>query len=225
MADFNTHLLGGVLVGGAFSTISYISMDLNIIQSYAVFIMGVLGGLLPDLDSDTGKPLEIISAAVSILVPALLLSNIAKQYTISAEFLIGYFTICYFIINYILCELLKRITIHRGIMHSIPFSFLAAQIAYLLFKPSGVTLATMTSCVVFFGCLIHLILDEFHSFYLKFGFIPMLKRSSGTALKFFSNNLLANLIIYSSVFAMMLLIAPELKLFIGQQDIMKIFIN
>ena len=225
MADFNTHLLGGVLVGGAFSTIAFISMDLNFIQSYAVFTMGVLGGLLPDLDSDTGKPLEIISAAVSVLVPALLLSNIAKQYTISPEFLISYFTVCYFIINYVFCELLKRITIHRGIMHSIPFSFLAAQIAYLLFKPSGLTLATMISCVVFFGCLIHLILDEFHSFYLKFGFIPMLKRSSGTALKLFSNNLLANVVIYGSIFGVMLLIAPELRLFIWQQDIMKLFIN
>jgi len=199
MAGFRTHVLGGVLVGASFSAISFISTGLDIIQSYAVFTMGLLGGILPDLDSDSGKPLDIISGAISVLLPALWLTNIINEYSISAEFLIGYFTLSYFIINYIVCELLKKVTIHRGIMHSIPFSLLAAQIAYLLFKPSGLLLSTMAAGAMFCGCLIHLILDELNSFYLKFGFIPMLKKSSGTALKLFSDNVWINFFIYSLV--------------------------
>lgn len=201
MADFKTHAAGGIAVGGAFSVTSLISFGLDPVQSFAVFTMGLFGGILPDLDSDSGKPLALISGMISVLVPALLLSKISVANTVSAEFLISYFACCYFIINYVICELIKKMTMHRGIMHSIPFSFLAAEIAYLLFNTSGQIMATMAALAIFCGCLIHLILDELNAFYFKFGFIPMLKKSSGTALKLYSKGFFANFFIYSLVFA------------------------
>ena len=178
MADFKTHVAGGVLVGGTFSALSFISFEMNIVQSFAVFTLGLLGGILPDLDSDSGKPLSLISGMLSVLFPALLLSQIPTQQYSSPEFLISYFTFCYLVINYIICELIKKMTIHRGIMHSIPFSFLCAEITYLLFDSADKNMSTMAASAVFFGCFIHLILDELHAIYFKFGFIPMLKKSS-----------------------------------------------
>ena len=38
-------------------------------------------------------------------------------------------------------------------------------------------MATVVAIATFVGCLTHLILDELNAFYLKFGFIPMLKNS------------------------------------------------
>ncbi|MCU7835836.1 MAG: metal-dependent hydrolase [gamma proteobacterium symbiont of Taylorina sp.] len=202
MADFKAHLVGGVVVGSVFSAISLISFGLNIVQSFAIFTMGLLGGILPDLDSDSGKPLALISGSVSVLIPALLLSKINTISAInstSPEFLISYFTLCYLIINYVICELIKKMTKHRGIMHSIPFSFFSAEMVYLLFSSSGKQIATMAALTIFFGCLIHLILDELNAFYFKFGFIPILNKSSGTALKLYSQDLWANFFMFCLV--------------------------
>ncbi len=201
MADFKTHLTGGIVVGATFSAISFVSFEMNIIQSFAVFTMGLLGGILPDLDSDSGKPLALISGMLSVLFPALLLSQISSETSFTPELLISYFAFCYFVINYIFCELIKKMTKHRGIMHSIPFAFLCAEIAYLLFYPSGQNMTTMAALSVFFGCIIHLILDELNAFYFKFGFIPMLNKSSGTALKLYSKDIFSNVIILTSLTA------------------------
>ena len=97
-------------------------------------------------------------------------------------------------------------TIHRGIMHSIPFSFLCAEITYLLFDSADKNMSTMAASAVFFGCFIHLILDELHAIYFKFGFIPMLKKSSGTALKLYTNGFTANFMMFSSLVFMTALI-------------------
>jgi len=206
MADFKTHLTGGIVVGATFSAISFISFEMNIIQSFAVFTMGLLGGILPDLDSDSGKPIALISGMLSVLFPALLLTQISYETSFTPEFLISYFAFSYFVINYIFCELIKKMTKHRGIMHSIPFSFLCAEIAYLLFYPSGQNMTTMAALSIFFGCIIHLILDELNAFYFKFGFIPMLKKSSGTALKLYSKDIFPNFMIFSFVLLMTIII-------------------
>ena len=149
MADFKTHVVGGVIVGGGFSTVGYLSFGLDPIQSFAIFTMGLLGGIIPDLDSDSGKPLALISGSLSVLVPALLLSKLSTVDARSPEFLISYFAFSYFILNYIVCELIKKMTIHRGIMHSIPFAFLTAEVIYLLFTSSGQEMATLAALAIF----------------------------------------------------------------------------
>ena len=199
MAEFKTHLAGGMLTGAAASAISFISFDLNIVQAFSVFIMGSLGGILPDLDSDSGKPLTLLFGTISVLLPALLLNKVVNQASISSEFLVSYFVCCYFVINLLICELIKKMTVHRGIMHSISFAILSGEIGYLLFVSSGHNMATIIGLSTFVGCLVHLVLDELNSFSLKFGFIPGLKQSSGTALKLKSANNLANIFVYSLI--------------------------
>lgn len=199
MAEFKTHLTGGVVTGLGISTIGLISFDLSIIQAFSVFVMGSIGGILPDLDSDTGKPLTLLFGIMSVLIPALLLNKAVDSTSISPEFLVSYFVCCYFVINSLICELIKKMTVHRGIMHSIPFAVLSGEISYLLFVSSGRDIATIIGLSVFAGCLIHLILDELNSFSLKFGFIPKLKQSSGTALKMKSPIMWVNLLVYGLV--------------------------
>ncbi len=81
-------------------------------------------------------------------------------------------------------------------MHSIPFAVLCGEIGYLLFVNSGTSMAVFAGGAVFLGCIIHLILDELNSITLKYFILPVIKRSSGTALKLWSDSLLPNLIIY-----------------------------
>lgn len=199
MAAFKTHLSGGIVTGGGASTIGLLSFDLTIVQAFSVFVMGTIGGILPDLDSDSGKPLTLLFGTISVLFPALLLNKVVNSTSISPEFLVSYFVCCYFVINSMICELIKKMTVHRGIMHSIPFAVLSGEIGYFLFASSGHNIATIIGLSVFVGCLVHLILDELNSFSLKFGFIPSLKQSSGTALKIKSSSGWVNLLVYGLI--------------------------
>lgn len=201
MSGFKTHLAGGVVSGAGVAALSLILYDFNTIQASLVFIMGTFGGILPDLDSDSGKPLGLIFGLLSVLIPTLLLLRIAGTKTTSPEFLVCYFVGGYLIINYLICGLFKKLTIHRGIMHSIPFAVLSGEIGYLLFSSSGSNLARMVGISVFAGCMVHLILDELNSLSFKFGLIPVLKSSSGTAFKLKSDNLLVTLFVYSLIFS------------------------
>ena len=196
MAEFKVHLVGGIVAGVGMSVAGHFMAGLAPLQAGAVFVAGSVGGLLPDLDSDTGKPLTFLFHLVSVLIPSLLLVRAVQIGGDSPEFLVCYFTGSYLFINYIVCAIVKRVTIHRGMMHSIPFVFVCAGIAYLLFEPSGTQVAVIAGLAVLLGCLVHLVLDEITSFKLKFGFIPVPKRSSGSAFKFKSDSLFATLFIY-----------------------------
>jgi membrane-bound metal-dependent hydrolase YbcI (DUF457 family) len=196
MAEFKVHLAGGVAAGAGMSAVGHFMAGLTPLQAGAVFVVGSVGGLLPDLDSDTGKPLAFLFHLVSVLIPSLLFVRAVQIGGDSPEFLVCYFTASYLFINYVVCAIVKRVTVHRGMMHSIPFVFVCAGVAYILFKPSGTEVAVIASLAVILGCLVHLVLDEVTSFKLKFGFIPVPKRSSGSAFKFKSDSLFATLFIY-----------------------------
>jgi membrane-bound metal-dependent hydrolase YbcI (DUF457 family) len=199
MAGFKTHLAAGMASGAGLSLIGYAFKGLSLMQAGAIFVVGSAGGLLPDLDSDTGKPLTFLSQLISILLPSLLFMNIARRFGHSPEFLICYFTLSYLFINYVVCAVVKRLTVHRGILHSVPFALLCGGIGYLLFQPSGRGLAILAGMAIFTGCLVHLLLDEISSFDLKLGLIPFPKRSIGTAFKFKCESIRATTLIYLAV--------------------------
>jgi len=196
MAGFKTHMAGGILSGVSISLLGFFGKGLNLTQAIAIFIMGSVAGLLPDLDSDTGKPLTLLFQIVSILIPSILFLKAAQYWERSIEFIICYFTISYLVIYYIVCSIIKKLTVHRGMMHSIPFAFLCGGLGYLLFIHSGKQLALLVGIAVFSGCMVHLLLDELASATLKYGFIPALKKSSGTSLKLKSDSFGTTLIFY-----------------------------
>ncbi|MBW2709065.1 MAG: metal-dependent hydrolase [Deltaproteobacteria bacterium] len=196
MAGFKTHLAGGIASGTGLSLIGYSVAGLSLMQTGAIFVVGSVAGLLPDLDSDTGKPLTFLFQLVSILVPSLLFTRVTQRFGNAPEFLICYFTLSYLFINYMICGVIKKVTVHRGILHSLPFALLCGGIGYLLFKSSGKDMALLAGSAVLAGCVIHLLLDEINSFELKLGFIPFPKRSRGTALKLVSGSIPATVFVY-----------------------------
>ncbi len=199
MAGFKTHLVGGVLTAAAVSSLGLTTKVLTLTQGGAVFLVGIVGGLLPDLDSDTGKPLALLFQIISVLIPSTLFFTVAQYGGNSAEFLLCYFAVSYLFIHYVVCHFVKKMTVHRGMMHSLPFAVLCGGLGYLLFVPSSKDVAFFAGIAVFLGSLLHLFLDEMGSFTLKFGFIPAVKKSGGSALKVISNSLGATLVCYGLV--------------------------
>jgi membrane-bound metal-dependent hydrolase YbcI (DUF457 family) len=200
MAGFKTHLLGGMAGGGVLALSGYFQGHVNLKETGAVAVLGTLGGLLPDLDSDTGKPLKLLFQLLSILVPMSFYYLFKEFFTGEVTTTLLFFVISYLAIQYLLCPLIKKLTVHRGIMHSIPFALLCGQVTFLLFLKIPHRVAFYYAAAVFLGAMIHLILDEYYAISFK-GFVPQLGRFSGTALAFYSSSLMTTLFIYLLLFA------------------------
>lgn len=198
MSGFKTHLAGGAVSGAAMSGLLIMNHQnsFNAVQIFTVFLLGSLGGIIPDLDSDTGKPLSLLFGLISVVIPVFFMKEIARFHEMTPEFLISYFVVTYFLINFGVCTLIKRITRHRGIMHSIPFAVLCGQAGFLAFIQSGKPMAIAAGIALFLGCMTHLILDEIHSMSWEYGFMPQRTKSSGTALKFKSASPVFTLLVY-----------------------------
>ena len=200
MAGFKTHLFGGMAGGDILALTGYLQGHINLKEAGVVAVLGTLGGLLPDLDSDTGKPLRLLFQLLSILIPMSFYYLLKEYFTREVTITLLFFTISYVAIQYLLCPLIKKLTVHRGIMHSIPFALLCGQVTYLLFFKISHRVAFYYALAVFLGALIHLVIDEYYAISFK-GFVPQFGRFSGTALAFYSSNLWTTLFVYFLLFA------------------------
>ncbi len=171
MPEFKTHLAAGAAVGGAAAAWGMMSHDLNLVHAVAVAVLGTTGGLLPNLDSDSGKPLSLMFQLISILLPVLLLPYAWPYIRLyirpgsgkDIPFFLCYYTVSYLLIHYGIMPVVKRFTKHRGMMHSLPFAVVAGEAAFLLLRPSGMTTAIYGGLAVMSACLVHLILDDLAS--------------------------------------------------------------
>lgn len=195
MAGFKSHLFWGIAGSGVLATSGYLKGHIDLKDAGAVAILGTLGGLLPDLDSDTGKPLEFLFQLLSVMIPMLLYSHVKRYYGSDLTLMLLFFTLGYLTVQYLLCPLIKRLTIHRGIMHSIPFAVLCGQLTFLLFAGAPQRVARYCAIAVFAGAMIHLLADEFSAITIK-GFRLGFNRSSGSALALYSNSPGATLLVY-----------------------------
>ncbi len=184
MAGFNAHLTSGAVTGTGLGLIGLTTGYLRTTETIAIAIIGTIGGLLPDIDSDTGKPLQLLFQLISVMIPVFLYPYFLEYFTDGVPFSICYFSMFYLFINYVVCPFIKKLTAHRGVMHSIPFAILCGEIAYLSLLKSSDSFALFGSLAIFLGSITHLTLDEFHSLKFTKGIIPTFKRSSGTALTF-----------------------------------------
>lgn len=199
MAGFTAHLSTGAMAGATVGFYGFYTGSLKITEAFAVGVTGTIGGLLPDIDSDTGKPLQLLFQLVSVLVPVFLYSFFIEHFGRGVAFSICYFTLFYLFINYMVCPVIKKLTAHRGVIHSIPFAVLCGEIAYLSLFQGDQDFALFTSISIFVGCMVHLTLDEFNSIKFRGGIIPYLNSYSGTALTFTSKDIVSVLIVYTMI--------------------------
>ena len=104
----------------------------------------------------------------------------------------------YFLIRFGLPELLKRLTVHRGMFHSLPTALIFGELAFLLSSGTDERLRLFKAGGVVLGFLSHLILDEIWSVEF-FSTHPGLKKSFGTAFKFFGKGWWPNFVTFALI--------------------------
>lgn len=209
MANFKTHRQGAVMVGIISSIAAYSIGMVNLTEGIFVFAAGFCGGLAPDLDHDASIPLRFVFRTLSILVPVIAIQKHPELHSSIGE-AVGYFILMALAILFPIRWLFGKLTVHRGIFHSVPAIFIYGCLLFLLSGRQRHDIPFQKSMAIAssLGYFAHLLLDEYSS--LNFNghrFKP--KRSLGTALDFFKPNKRVTLIAYIVLAGLLTLIVPQ----------------
>jgi len=203
LASFGIHLAGGLSAAGLAATSVLVADLATPVEMLAYLALGTLGSLLPDIDADNSAPVQISFTVISIALAFGAMFLLADTFDSVAELLLVWGAV-YLLFRWLVFHLFTRLTTHRGIFHSLPaaalFGAVTALLAtHLLGQPA--LQAWLAGVFIFFGYLVHLLLDEAYSVNL-FGMHT--KRSFGTALKLWSSgNHAASVYMYVACLALL----------------------
>lgn len=184
MASYLGHLSFSSALGAAYGSAAVWFWDMDWGPAFLGAGMTALGGLLPDVDSDSGVPVRELFGLGAVLVPLLLIQRL-ESYGLSVEQVLVIVSALYLLIRYGVSRVFKRFTAHRGIYHSLPALGIAGLIVFLLYHSPDLNLRLYLAAGTMLGFLSHLVLDELCSVDFEGGAVK-LNQFAGSALKLFS---------------------------------------
>jgi len=217
MANFNTHFTvasaASALVSGTLLSMEVVSPE----QAVNAFVVGTLGGLLPDVDSAHSTSIKVGFNVLALLLTTMLIFVKSSTYSIIEMLIVA--SITFGGIRYGFLELFRKISKHRGMFHTIPVALIWGIVVSILmqyFFGLDSLVSWVYGFMVTFGYLVHLTLDETYSVDLG---NRRMKKSSGTAMKLgmFKNTQqkVHTAVIYISI-PLLLFIAPDTDLIINR---------
>src|SRR5438105_1099756 len=119
MAGFRTHITVSGVLGVAYGGAAVQPMGFATESAVLAAGLTTVGGMLPDLDSDSGVPVREMFGLAAVVVPLTMVPRL-HQMGVSQEGILSTLLFGYVLIRYGLSMLFKRFTVHRGMYHSIP---------------------------------------------------------------------------------------------------------
>ena len=181
MANFTTHLGVAAVGSGMLATLCLQVGFVDDKDALLLASVGVVGGILPDIDLHYSYPSRIIFSVLAILLAFLWVFSAQNQLSILQ--LWGAGLGIYLFIRYPVWALFHKFTEHRGVIHSLGTAILfgmATSAASFHFFGKPPFVSWLIALFVISGFILHLLLDEIYSV----DFMGhRLKRSFGTALK------------------------------------------
>ncbi len=217
MAGFKVHAATAFAFSVSFA--SYVSVSNHFPLPWGIVLgaLGVIGGLLPDIDSGETK-----IARYSGLLAGAILSLVTFLFFEASSLLFNYFVAFILFIPFVKITQMgvKNWMTHRGVFHSIPMGILLSIAVFHLFDLLNFPHIYSLYCAGFLGggYLIHLVLDELWS--LRKG---ISKHSSfGTALQIFRFVFWKSFLATYALLAVVVYKTPFLKTWIQKSTV---FVN
>ena len=185
MANFNTHLNVAFMGSGTLSLTVYKAGLIDDSGFLMCVALGTIGGLLPDLDSDNSTPIKLGFNITSFIFAFGLVMHWRSELSLLA--LIALWLAGYGFMRYVVFSIFTNMTVHRGVIHSVPYmAILGLGLTYLSYNILNLPLMAswFYGLFLFGGAMVHLALDELYSVNLMG---MKMKRSSGTAMKFYQH--------------------------------------
>ena len=206
MADFRTHMSISTVAGVLYGVAGYQS---GIPLTTCLLAGGLcsVSGMLPDLDSESGRPLREATTLAAAVVPMLMVDRFHRM-GLSHESMVLAAAVVYIGIRFVLTEVFRRYTVHRGMWHSLPAAAIVGMVAFLVMSTEDISLRMFKTVAVVLGFVSHLILDEIWSVDYRKGQYQF-KSSFGTALKLWGNSRWANYATYLKVAVLAFLVYQD----------------
>lgn len=209
MASFRGHLALATALGSAYGSAASWQLGLDWGPVFLGAGLTALGGFLPDLDSDSGVPVRELFGVAAGTVPMLFFGRL-RMSGLTLDQTLVLVAGGYLITRYALASIFKRLTIHRGMFHSVPAMLITGLGVFLAYHSPDLGVRLYLAGGVMIGFLSHLLLDELCS--VDFNGVRLhLNAAAGSAFKFFSPSWSANVITYALLAGLIYLLSREFK--------------
>ncbi|MFO0881330.1 MAG: metal-dependent hydrolase [Gemmataceae bacterium] len=200
MASFKGHMSLAVPLGVGYGALALLQKDYDWGTCALAAGLTSVGGAIPDLDSDSGVPVREMFGVLAA-VSAFLAYHPLREHGMSLEQCVVIIAGVYFVVRYVLSNLFRRFTVHRGMFHSLPALLISGLAIYLTYPSRDIALRLFLAAGVMVGFLSHLILDEIYAVNIS-GIKIQFNQFAGSALKFFSPSVPATIATYLILFAL-----------------------
>ena len=209
MAGFRMHVSTSAVLGVGYAGVGHFGYGVPLDTSLVAGAMCGFSGMLPDLDSDYGVPLRETMAFTAAVLPMVLVGHF-YQLQLSHDAMILAAVSVYLFVRFGITNMIRKYTVHRGMFHSIPALFIFAGLAFLACGTADLPIRCYKAGGVAAGFMSHLLLDEIYAVEWKGG-RWRLKKSFGTAIKFWGDDAWANFSTYAKlvIVAMMIVAQPS----------------
>ncbi|WP_084349614.1 metal-dependent hydrolase [Moraxella oblonga] len=211
MANFQTHLNTSLVISTGLSVFGYMHDLYGIITAVFCVLIGTMGGLLPDIDLESSTPAQVGFFWASLGV-ATLMAVLYAMHRTGADVLVHtllIWAVGFCVVRLGVFGLFSYLTVHRGMVHSVPYvAMCGLLVVYGSFWGLKTTafVSWLFGVFLFFGGLVHLLLDEIYSVNVL---NVSLKRSAGTAFKFYERKKPWRYFILYTLIAVLVFFAPD----------------
>ncbi|MCH8828149.1 MAG: metal-dependent hydrolase [Planctomycetes bacterium] len=195
MAGYRQHISVSGMLGAGYGAAAVYLFGFTPVQGALAGVLTWIAGMLPDLDSGTGKPVREIFGLLAAVAPFAMMGFLL-EWSQSSEGAMLLAVLLYVAIRYGGAFLLGKLCVHRGMFHSVPALFIAAELAFLGYKSDSIPVKLLMAGGVGLGFLSHLLLDEIYAVEWT-GIRLRLNKAAGSAMKLVGRRFLPNVFTYA----------------------------
>ncbi|HUG93618.1 MAG TPA: metal-dependent hydrolase [Planctomycetaceae bacterium] len=191
MAGYREHVSVSGLCGVCYGVSAGYAFGFTPVQGALAGSLTWVAGMLPDLDSDTGKPIREVFSLVAAVVPLVLMRRLEEWCGGDREAAVLAAIGVYAAVRYGAAAVLSKLSVHRGMFHSIPAMLIAAELVFLAYRSDSPAVKALMAGGVAIGFLSHLVLDELYSVEWT-GIRVRLNKAAGSAFKLVGRSYVPN---------------------------------
>jgi membrane-bound metal-dependent hydrolase YbcI (DUF457 family) len=210
MAGYREHISVSGICGAGYGACASLVLGFTPVQAALAGCLTWVAGMLPDLDADGGKPVREIFSLLGAVVPLVAIRHLIR-WCGSVDGVVLCAIIIYALTRYGGAAALKRLSVHRGMFHSIPAIFIAAELMFLAYVSESLAVKCLMAGGVALGFLSHLLLDELYSVQWS-GLRLKLSKSAGSAFKLTSARFFPNVFTYATLMFLTYLMLQDVGL-------------
>lgn len=195
MAGYRQHISISGFLGVVYGVVAVYLFKFTPVQGFLAGIFTWIAGMLPDLDSESGKPVREVFSLLAAAAPLAMFGHLVR-WGGNVEGAVLLSVLLYAGIRYGGAFLLGKFSVHRGMFHSIPALLISSEIAFLAYESPFKLVRLLMAGGVAIGFLSHLLLDEIYAVEWT-GIRLRLNKFAGSAMKLFGPRLLPNIFTYA----------------------------